>query len=825
MRRIASSPRFLLTLFLLAGLFFGAAGGAVARESSSPGAQACPNPIVMWTFDDGTVNPSVGTGTLTWPEPPVRQIDFLDRTTDGSDKAVGYDQWELGYNENKYIEFRVDTTGRNAIQLLFETKSATKGPFEFILKYSADGTNFRALNPQRMGPAWYPQAFDFRTIKGLENNPHARFRLYAYMSADINAEWYLDNVEFRGGCAIYFDPTPTATPNPSLNAVISEVAWMGTLDSSADEWIELYNPTSTTIDLTNWTLKLLNDSKQETAAVSLNGTIDSAQYYLLAKHADDIKDGNGNNVTPNVILPSSFTMGNTSGSRTLALYDSSGTLVDTANYNGGAWPAGSSSENCGFGSMERINASLRDSDTNWVTNTADYTWNRYDSRGNGSTNYRIRGTPGSRNWIFISPLIAPLTPYATRSVVVSEVAWSGTVASSVDEWIELQNATSQDIDLRGWSLRADDGTPTIALDGTIARFGLDDSFFLIEHASFNAVLYNPDPAEDDLAYELGCTTASLSDSGEILRLYDPANNVIDTANGNGGSWPAGRTTNRLSMERRGPNFADNDTAWITNTGVQRNGRDRQNNPINGTPRRPNWAFVVTPTPLPGGGVATNTPAARAGPVLVLNEVLPRPGTDWNNDGKVDVYDEFIEVMNAGTVDLNLSAYKLDDYELDASGKVISNAFTLPNRTLKPGEKAVFYGSQTGILLDDSGDTVRLLRASNNAVLDAVTYPLVKSLDFSICRYADGYGLWIVGCYPTPGLPNSLAGGDAPLPATGGGAVVACPLPDSTPEEFVLAECEEGGLGIWNPSYWDSFPGEGDEIWRSDEKDKWPVIYE
>jgi hypothetical protein len=253
--------------------------------------------------------------------------------------------------------------------------------------------------------------------------------------------------------------------------------------------------------------------------------------------------------------------------------------------------------------------------------------------------------------------------------------------------------------------------------------------------------------------------------------------------------------------------------------------DANGNKINGTPKHPNWAFNVTATPGPTTtATRTRTPVPKAVPILVINEFLARPGHDWNNDGKVDVYDEFIEVINAGTVDVNLSSYKLDDYELDAAGNVIANAFTLPSATLKPGEKAVFYALQTGILLADAGDTVRLLK-SNNTIADAYTYPIAKSLDLSWCRLTDGYGSWVGRCFPTPGLPNALFGETFP-PVPGADAPeTVCLLPDSTPEEFVLAECEEGGLGIWNRSYWDSLPGEGDELWLLEERDKGLVLFE
>ena len=40
----------------------------------------------------------------------------------------------------------------------------------------------------------------------------------------------------------------------ALDVVINEVAWMGTSDNWRDEWIELHNPTSSSIDLTGWVL-------------------------------------------------------------------------------------------------------------------------------------------------------------------------------------------------------------------------------------------------------------------------------------------------------------------------------------------------------------------------------------------------------------------------------------------------------------------------------------------------------------------------------------------------------------------------------------------
>lgn len=167
---------------------------------------------------------------------------------------------------------------------------------------------------------------------------------------------------------------------------------------------------------------------------------------------------------------------------------------------------------------------------------------------------------------------------SVRDVVISEVAWMGTQAGANDEWIELYNNTDGDIDLTGWKLQAEDGTPTIALSGTIRAHG----FFLLERTDDNTV---KDIAAD-LIYGNDGSNWALSNSGEKLLLKDPSNIVIDTANGDGGPWPAGTPSPKATMERIDLMAPDSDANWDTNDGVHRNGLDANNNPINGTPKAP-----------------------------------------------------------------------------------------------------------------------------------------------------------------------------------------------------------------------------------------------
>lgn len=394
--------------------------------------------------------------------------------------------------------------------------------------------------------------------------------------------------------------------------------------------------------------------------------------------------------------------------------------------------------------------------------------------------------------------------YPSMTLLINEVAWAGTAASVNDEWIELHNPGTTPINLNGWTLKALDGTPNISLSAFMLQPG---DYYLLERTDETTV-------SDITSNQI--FTGDIGNSGETLQLIDPLGLIVDTANSNGGNWPAGSSSTFGTMERRGA-VVDSDTAWITNTGVVAWGFDAgipndciANPPcitapkrLNGTPKHANWAISVTPTPSPVGA-ATSTPfrtptplPAPPPPLLVINEFVPRPGHDWNNDGTVNVKDEYIEILNHGTIDVNLSGYSLDD-----EVNIGSDPYRLPSVTLKPGERIVFYGSETGLLLGDGGDGVRLLKP-NGQLMDAYNYIGAEYPDQAFCRLPDNGGAddWNQHCFPTPGLQNSLSGGANPT--IGNTADEAqCPIADTLPNDFVFAECPGFGYGIWSAEFWD-----------------------
>lgn len=180
-------------------------------------------------------------------------------------------------------------------------------------------------------------------------------------------------------------------------------------------------------------------------------------------------------------------------------------------------------------------------------------------------------------------------------IIISEVAWAGTLHISSDEWIELYNAGEQPVDLTGWTLHDSSGDVLITLDGVL----LPGAFFLLERSDDDTV---SDVTADQIY------TGNLNNDGESLTLVDGGGAVVDTANGGGGSWPAGLgSPDYVSMERASPEATDDEAGWKSNDQITTNGHDAGENPIRGTPGAPNSSWISTPDDVPDLAVSLAAP--------------------------------------------------------------------------------------------------------------------------------------------------------------------------------------------------------------------------
>ena len=168
----------------------------------------------------------------------------------------------------------------------------------------------------------------------------------------------------------------------------------------------------------------------------------------------------------------------------------------------------------------------------------------------------------------------------------------------------------------------------------------------------------------------------------------------------------------------------------------------------------------TPTPLPPDFVR-------------INEFMPSPKTiDFDGDGEANYLDEYIELYNPADAPVDLSGWQLDDSE---GG---SQPYRLPQGSVIPAHSfLLFFRKDTGIALNNGGDSVRLLAPDGVILADQATYDH-SSGDTPWSRTVDGGGEWTESYPPSPGGPNM------PPTATPSPAVTLTPTVTLTPSPVV-----------------------------------------
>src|SRR3989344_4973573 len=234
------------------------------------------------------------------------------------------------------------------------------------------------------------------------------------------------------------------------------------------------------------------------------------------------------------------------------LFDSAGNVGDMVGSAGEAWYFGDSTSK---NSMERIApAKAGNNASNWKSFSG-------TSVNKNATDGPVNGTPKAKNSTAIQVVISSgggsgggggssSTPTATATptptptptptstpspsptptpsptlepegdtanlgdVVINEIAWMGTAASTSDnEWLELYNTTDQPINMNGLTLKSQDETPNITLSGIVPASG----YYLLERTDDDTL---PDITADQIY------TGALGNSGEHLVLKDTAGTTI-----------------------------------------------------------------------------------------------------------------------------------------------------------------------------------------------------------------------------------------------------------------------------------------------------------
>lgn len=242
------------------------------------------------------------------------------------------------------------------------------------------------------------------------------------------------------------------------DVVMNEIAWMGTVESYNNEWIELYNNTEIQINLGGWILRATDG----TPTVNISGTIEPHGYFLLERTDD--------NTLANQAADQIYTGALGNSGEHLELVNSSGTIIDDVN-SWGNWFAG---DNTTKQTMERKTPILTGSDpTGWGTSA------------------NVAGTPRAQNSVLIlsgtnsppesspsplqqeqnpvqDPTLAststtpdslPSSPNADiaitypENIFINELMSSPLGADEVEEWIELENKNNEQVDISLWQIQ------------------------------------------------------------------------------------------------------------------------------------------------------------------------------------------------------------------------------------------------------------------------------------------------------------------------------------------------------------------------------------
>ncbi len=530
----------------------------------------------------------------------------------------------------------------------------------------------------------------------------------------------------------------------TYDVVINEIAWMGTVNSVNDEWIELYNQTNQSIDLMGWTLTAVDGQPK----INLIGSIAPGGYFLLERTSDDSAPG----VTADQVYTGA--LGN--GGEILELRDKDNNLIDKIDASLG-WPAGDNTTKAtmerkadgGWQASQNSGGSPKAQNSGGLQPAVPVCGNGQLETGDPSTGSgqeqcddgnTVSGD-GCSNDCKIEIPAATSTPPATsppaaaapsgtasvRQNNLGEVVINEFVSDPGDndvEWIELYNTTSREINITGWTIE-DGSKAKTNLNGQLGGGG-KSRFFVIEKPKGN-----------------------LNNSGDIIILRDQADKIIDQVSY--GNWDDGDKDNNA------PVASDpNSVARIFD------GQNSYNNA---------YDFAVTTNPTKGLSniIIKESEVSQENRAnydysndIFISEIFPNPvGPDNPSTGSGQGpsagsgLGEFIEIFNKGSRDVNLSGWSLSDSE---DKKIAIDAMSI-STIIRAGEYLVIYRASSKIVLNNDSDTVKLYQPYVDKAYQTIKYTkVVEGWSYNMaedCLSVSANCVWSWSEIVTPGQTNQI----------------------------------------------------------------------
>lgn len=372
--------------------------------------------------------------------------------------------------------------------------------------------------------------------------------------------------------------------------------------SEGNEWLELFNNTSTAINLTGWSI---NDGSGK--IFDLNGEILPQGFLVL-----DLTSSKLNNDGDAVILK-----------------NEQGLVIDQMAY--GDWDNNTGSNAPLPQSGQALARLVGQSDTD--NNQQDFFVTVTPTKGlvnnitapvqinSGSTGGNQSVNISNNQTLTVSSQINSYSPLSPASLVINELMIDP--SSGDNEWVELYNNTENSIDLNGWQIKDGAGSVTNLIGAILAR-----SFFIIDSPK-----------------------GSLNNSGDQIDLFDPLSRLIDQIIY--GDWP-NSLENNAPLAKDGWSLARIKDGLDTDNYFQdfkETSSTTKNSPnlISEAPEK-----IVFPTATPNTAIEESAISTSATQIF-LSEILPNPAGS-------DLTEEFIELYNPNDFSVDLSGWQIDDGE-------------------------------------------------------------------------------------------------------------------------------------------------------------------
>lgn len=538
---------------------------------------------------------------------------------------------------------------------------------------------------------------------------------------------------------------PIQTSATSPNVIVSEIGWAGSLVSSSDEWLELTNITSNSINISGFYLTGAG-SGGANIVIPDQTVLEPYSSYLISNY--DQTHENTTLGAKSDLVTATLSLSNQGF--TLYLYDDSGTQIDSAGDGTSPFAGGSGStqdsDDGRYRSMVRVDGCLDGSlETSWI--------NSVSSVGfiEGATEI---GTPGTVDeWLLLPETetiqeIHPVeetvteeaedtefTSYTVGALIITEFV--SDPAEGEEEWVEIKNVSGVTVNLSGWTL--EDATTRQTLLG---EFTLEPNAYLVIQSPSGKLNNDGDhivmrdgtgSAIDQIEY--GTEDIPKPNKGQSVALSETgfqrtdvltpgSNNVIQIIEIEKQEETATQEEDIQETENANPL-----TQNATEQTAMENTVSESETPSEETPQEETTSQTSSSTSQVSNALSSSTAEmsetqTNTGPTTIeLFKLYP-------NTTGTDALEEYIVITNTGSEPVDLTGWILQD----ASGK----SYRFTGGHIEAGTSLTLCRIESNIALNNNGDTL-LLISPNETLIDSVAYEKAKAGDVLV--KANGQWIW------------------------------------------------------------------------------------